>query len=170
MTRFLVLRFAIMVVLLGAPSALAQLSNNKVKKDSAVKMSDEDPAMRKAIERARAGLDDFLRMAVSPPPDTDTHMVKVRVIEGESQEGLWVSNLKAQGDLWSGRIESYPMILSLKKGQSYSFTKTAIVDWAYIDKSKKKAVGHFTTRVLFIKESPSYRATLQKEFGLECGQ
>ncbi len=158
----------VLSVLLLPPSAFSQSFTDKAKKDSAVDMSDEDPAMQKAMERARVGLDDFLRKAGSPPPDTDQYSVKVRVSEGHSHEYLWVSNLRAQGDLWSGRIDNLPMIRSVKKGQSYSFAKTEIVDWTYIDKSKKKVVGNFTTCALLTKEPPGVAESIQKQYGLEC--
>lgn len=164
----LVVPSVILSALLITCSAFSQSFNDKAKKDSAVDMSDEDPAMQKAMERAQAGLDDFLRKAGAPPPNTDQYSVKVRVNEGDNQEYLWVSNLKAQGDLWSGRIDNLPMIRSVKKGQSYSFAKTEIVDWTYIDRNKKKVFGNFTTCALLTKEPPGVAESIQKQFGLEC--
>ena len=167
MQRLVILSIATLALLVS-PSAFSQSFTDKAKKDSAVEMSDEDPAMQKAMERARAGLEDFLRKAGAPPPNTDQYSVKVRVSEGDNQEYLWVSNLKAQGDLWSGRIDNLPMIRSVKKGQSYSFAKTEIVDWTYIDRSKKKVVGNFTTCALLTKEPPAVAESIQKQYGLEC--
>jgi uncharacterized protein YegJ (DUF2314 family) len=60
------------------------------------------------------------------------------------------------------------MIRSVKKGQSYSFAKTEIVDWTYIDKSKKKVVGNFTTCALLTKEPPGVAESIRKQYGLEC--
>ncbi|MBH0203652.1 MAG: DUF2314 domain-containing protein [Nitrospira sp.] len=157
-----------MLALLLSSSAFPQSFSDKAKKDSAVEISDEDPAMQKAMERAQAGLEDFLRKAGLPPPNTDQYSVKVRVSEGDKLEYLWLSNLKAQGDLWSGRIDNLPMIRSVKKGQSYSFAKTEIVDWTYIDKSKKKVVGNFTTCALLTKEPPNVAESIRKQYGLEC--
>jgi uncharacterized protein YegJ (DUF2314 family) len=169
MQRLVVLSVALLVLFLS-PSAFSQSFTEKAKKDSAVEMSDEHPAMQKAMERARAGLDEFLRKAGSPPPNTDQYSVKVRVNEGDNQEYLWVSNLRAQGDLWSGRIDNLPMIRSVKKGQSYSFAKTEIVDWTYIDKSKKRVVGNFTTCALLTKEPPDVAESIQKQYGLDCNR
>jgi len=160
---------ALSVAFLMAPfSAWSQSFMDKAKKDSAVEMSDEEPAMQKAMERAQTGLDDFLRRAGAPPPDTEYYSVKVRVREGESLEYLWLSNLKANGELWSGRIDNTPMIRSVKKGQSYSFAKSEIVDWTYIDRTKKKIVGNFTTCALLTKEPPDVAQRIQKQYGLDC--
>lgn len=167
MYRLVLLNVALVVLLLS-PSAFSQSFTDKAKKDSAIEMSDEDPSMQKAMARARLGLDDFLRKAGSPPPNTDQYSVKVRVSEGDNQEYLWVSNLRAQGDLWSGRIDNLPVTRSVKKGQSYSFAKTEIVDWTYIDKSKKKVVGNFTTCALLTKEPPDVAESIRKQYGLEC--
>jgi uncharacterized protein YegJ (DUF2314 family) len=169
MQRFVGLSVALLVFLLSHP-AFSQSFTDKAKKDNAVDVSDEDPAMQKAMERARAGLDDFLRKAGAPPPNTDQYSVKVRVSEGDTQEYLWVSNLIAQGDLWSGRIDNLPMIRSVKKGQSYAFAKTEIVDWTYVDRSKKKVVGNFTTCALLTKEPLAVAESIQKQYGLECNR
>lgn len=166
--RRLIVLSAGLIILLLSPPVFADPFTDKAKKDRTVEVSDEDPAMQKAMERARAGLDDFLRKAGSPPPDTDQYSVKVRVSEGDSQEYLWVSNLKAQGDLWSGRIDNMPVMRSVKKGQAYSFAKTEIVDWTYIDKNKKRIVGNFTTCALLTKEPPEVAQKIQKQYGLEC--
>ncbi|MDF0651946.1 MAG: DUF2314 domain-containing protein [Nitrospira sp.] len=167
MQRLVVLSVTLLTLLLSS-SAFSQSFTDKAKKDSAVDMSDDDPAMQKAMARARTGLEDFLRKAGSPPPNTDQYSVKVRVSEGDKQEYLWVSNLKAQGDLWSGRIDNLPIIRSVKKGQSYSFAKTEIVDWTYVDKSQKRVVGNFTTCALLTKEPPGVAESIQKQYGLEC--
>ena len=94
--------------------------------------------------------------------------MKVRVSEGDSLEYLWLSDLKGKGDLWSGRIENLPVVRSLKKGQTYSFAKTEIVDWTYVDKGRKKVVGNFTTCALLTKETPEVAQDIQKKYGLEC--
>lgn len=169
MQRLVVVSVALLTLLLSS-SAFSQSFTDKAKKDSAVDVSDEDPAMQKAMERARMGLEDFLRKAGSPPPNTDQYSVKVRVSEGDKLEYLWVSNLKGQGDLWSGRIDNLPIIRSVKKGQSYSFAKTEIVDWTYIDRNKRKVVGNFTTCALLTKEPPGVAESIQKQYGLECDQ
>ncbi|GKS64783.1 hypothetical protein YTPLAS72_20870 [Nitrospira sp.] len=160
---------AVLMTFTIAPSAaLASSFMDKAKKDSAVEMNDEEPAMQSAMERARTGLDDFLRKAGAPPPETDYYSVKVRVREGDNLEYLWLSNLKAQGELWSGRIDNAPMIRSVKKGQFYSFAKSEIVDWTYIDRTKKKIVGNFTTCALLTKETPDVAQQIQKQYGLDC--
>ncbi len=167
MQRLVVLSIVLLELFIYS-SAFSQSFTDKAKKDHAVDMSDEDPAMQKAMDRARAGLEDFLRKAGAPPPNTDQYSVKIRVSEGDNQEYLWVSNLKSQGDLWSGRIDNLPMIRSVKKGQSYSFAKTEIVDWTYIDRSKKKVFGNFTTCAILTKEPLSIAEAIQKQYGLEC--
>ena len=141
---------------------------DKAKNDGSVEMGDDEPAMQKAMQQARAGLDDFLKKVGAPPRDTEEFSVKVRVSDGGNEEFLWVSDLKGQGELWSGRINNVPMIRSVKKGQSYSFAKSEIVDWTYIDKAKKRVMGNFTTCALLTKEPPSVAETLRKEYGLEC--
>jgi uncharacterized protein YegJ (DUF2314 family) len=156
------------IVAVISPPVFSESFTDKAKNDGTVEVSDEDPAMQKAMARARAGLEGFLKKAGSPPSDTGQYSVKVRVSEGESLEYLWISDLKGQGDLWSGRIENVPVVRSLKKGQAYSFAKTEIVDWTYVDKGRKKVIGNFTTCALLTKEAPEVAQDIQKKYGLEC--
>ena len=167
MRRLVVLNVGLVVVLMSLP-VFADSFSDKAKSDSTVEVSDEDPVMQKAMARARAGLEGFLKKAGSPPSDTGQYSVKVRVSEGDSLEYLWISNLKGEGDLWSGQIENLPVVRSLKKGQTYSFAKTEIVDWTYVDKGRKKVVGNFTTCALLTKEPPDVARKIQKQYGLEC--
>ena len=167
MQRLVVLS-ALVFVSLMLQCAWAETLIDKAKNDSSVEMGDDEPAMQKAMQQARAGLDDFLKKAGSPPSNTAQFSVKVRVSDGENKEYLWVSDLKGQGELWSGRIDNLPVIRSVKKGQSYSFAKSEIVDWTYVDKAKKKVMGNFTTCALLTKEPATVAEALRKEYGLEC--
>ncbi len=159
---------ALVFVIVLPQFAWSETLIDKAKSDSSVEMGDEEPAMQKAMQQARAGLDDFLKKAGAPPRDTAQFSVKVRVSDGDNKEYLWVSDLKGQGELWSGRIDNLPVIRSVKKGQSYSFAKSEIVDWTYVDKAKKKVVGNFTTCALLTKEPYGVAEALRKEYGLEC--
>ncbi len=163
MQRLVALTVGFIVAVISPPVFSESFTDN-----GTVEVSDEDPAMQKAMARARAGLEGFLKKAGSPPSDTGQYSVKVRVSEGESLEYLWISDLKGQGDLWSGRIENVPVVRSLKKGQAYSFAKTEIVDWTYVDKGRKKVIGNFTTCALLTKEAPEVAQDIQKKYGLEC--
>lgn len=52
MRRYSMLAAVLMVVMIAPALALSQSFTDKAKKDSAVEMSDEEPAMQKAMERA----------------------------------------------------------------------------------------------------------------------
>ena len=56
-----------LIVALMSPPVFADSFTDKAKSDSTVEISDEDPAMQKAMARARAGLEGFLKKAGSPP-------------------------------------------------------------------------------------------------------
>ena len=169
MNRLWMLSVTVFAWCLTTP-AFSETLIDKAKKDAAIEMGDDEPAMQQAMERARAGLDDFLRKAGSPPPNTTQYSAKIRVGDGENKEYLWVSELKGQGDMWSGRIENVPVVRSVKKGQSYSFAKSEIVDWTYVDKAKKKVVGNFTTCALLTREPSDVAEALKREYGLECAR
>jgi uncharacterized protein YegJ (DUF2314 family) len=113
-----------------APSHAASLVD-RARKDETASMPDEDPAMRKAFDAARASLDGFLAKLKSPPTGTAGYAVKVGIRAGTDIEYPWVGNLSVDGDrLISGRIDNEPRTVKVvKAGDTHGFARADIVDW-----------------------------------------
>ena len=132
-------------------------------------MPDEDPAMRKAFEAARASLDGFLEKLKSPPTGPGGYAVKVGIRSGTDIEYLWVGNLSIDGDRLSGRIDNAPRtVKTVKAGDTHGFARADIVDWLYIDRPRRRMHGNFTACALMTREPAKEAAALRKQLGLAC--
>jgi uncharacterized protein YegJ (DUF2314 family) len=53
-------------------------------------------------------------------------------------------------------------------GQRYAFSRSRVVDWTYIDTTKKKMVGNFTLCALLTKEPREQAEATRRRFKLDC--
>ena len=161
----------IATLVLGAASlpTSAQPSASKAGADDLVFMGDEEPAMKRAFERARASLDEFLLKVKARPPGLSAFSVKVGVRQGKDVEYFWINDFAEVGEFFEGEIGNTPqMVKTVKLGQRYRFTKGEIVDWLYIDRPQRKMVGNFTYCALLAKESKKEAEAARKRFNLDC--
>jgi len=132
-------------------------------------MKDEEPAMRRAFEAARASLDGFLKKAKNPSAEATAFALKVGVREGENIEYFWVNEFKEKNGQFTGKINNEPRVIkTVRMGQPYAFPRGHIVDWTYIDTVQGKMIGNFTLCALLTKEPPVEAAAARKRFGLTC--
>ena len=149
--------------------ALCQSVEERAKKQELVFMEDEEPAMRRAFETARASLDGFLEKAKNPPADAAGFALKVGVREGKNTEYFWVNELHEKDGQFTGKINNEPrMVKTVRMGQHYAFPRAHIVDWMYIDRAQRRMVGNFTMCALLTKDPPVEAAAAKKRFGLTC--
>ena len=162
----------ITALVLGAasfPSNAQPSAASKATADDLVFMGDEEPAMKRAFERARASLDDFLSKAKTPPPGLSAFSVNVGVRQGKEVEYFWINDFSEVGDSFEGEIGNTPqMVKTVKLGQRYRFTRGEIVDWLYIDRTQRKMVGNFTYCALLTKESRKEAEASRKRFNFDC--
>ncbi len=167
--RHLLPAFSVATLLLNASLASAQSLYEKASKDELAYMGDQEPAMKKAMQRARAELDQFLAIAKAPPPNTESFSLKVAIAEGRDVEYFWVGDFVWKGEDFEGTINNEPrLVKSVKFQQRYKFSRAKIVDWTYIDKGRHKMMGNYTLCALLTKEPPGEAAAMKKRFGLDC--
>lgn len=165
------MRSLILAVLACAclPAATQSLSE-RAAKDELVFMQDEEPAMRKAFQRAKETLDSFLANARSGSPDHSDFSLKVAVSQGKDTEYFWVSDFVDKGNgRFEGTIANEPrMVRTVRFGQRYSFQRSHIVDWTYIDKAQRRMAGNFTLWALLTKEPRQEAEAVKRRFNLDC--
>lgn len=160
---------ALLTAVLAVPTAGAQNTIKKAEHDELAFVPSGDPAMERAFGKARATLDNFLRMASAPAPGTSDYSVKVAVSDGKRTEYFWVSDFEWNGEKFSGTLANEPrMVKVYKNGQRFDFPRKLIVDWTYIDGSKKKMAGNFTACALLTRETPEDARKFREKFGLDC--
>lgn len=163
--------FVAAVILAAAfPAAvLCQSIEERAKKQDLVFMQDEEPAMRRAFENARASLDGFLEKAKNPPAEATGFALKVGVREGKNTEYFWVNEFNEKDGQFTGKINNEPrLVKGVRMGQHYTFPRAHIVDWMYIDRVQGRMIGNFTMCALLTKEPPADAAAAKKRFGLTC--
>lgn len=127
----------------------------------------KDPDMVDAIRRARASLDDFLRIASNPPPNTTGYKLKVVVRDGSDVEHFWVVPFNQTQEGFTGVLANEPRsVRNVRGGQTISFSRAEISDWGYIKDGRQ--VGSFTVCVLFKKMPREQADYYRKNHGFDC--
>jgi uncharacterized protein YegJ (DUF2314 family) len=157
------------VLSFAAGAAIAQSISDRAQNDQTINMAREEPAMRTAMEKGRATLDQFLSKAKAPAEGTAGYAVKVGISDGRNTEYFWIAEFTATGTSFSGVIHNQPEVISsVKSGQTYSFNRDQIVDWTYFDEAHHKMLGNFTACALLSKEPAEEAAEFKRSYGLDC--
>lgn len=165
--NFKQLAFATIVTLFG--TAHAQTLVDRVKRDEIAHMSQEEPAMRSAFEKARASLDTFLAQAKSPAPGTDRYALKVAISDGQNTEYFWVVDFSGDGKQFTGVLNNEPrLVMKHRYGEKIAFRRDQIADWTYMDATQRRMHGNFTACALLTKEPPAQAAEFKRQYGLRC--
>lgn len=165
--NFKQLAFIAVAVSLG--TANAQTLVERVKRDEIAHMSQEEPAMRSAFEKARASLDTFLAQAKSPAPGTDRYALKVAISDGQNTEYFWVVDFSGDGKQFTGVLNNEPrLVMKHRYGEKIAFRRDQIADWTYMDAPQRRMHGNFTACALLTKEPPAQAAEFKRQYGLRC--
>lgn len=152
---------------LAWPVAPALAHGDDGGQDRLLHMSDSDPAMQKAFQKAKASLPQFLQ-ELAKPKGSKNHVVKIGLpIKAGGTEYLWLGDLKLQGDSFSGVIDNTPVYVKQKSGDRLTVKRSDVVDWMYVD-AQGKLVGNFTACALYSKEPPAKAKAFAEQYGLNC--
>src|SRR5262245_16901492 len=87
------------VILLFAPlSAGAQSILEKSKSGATVRVPTGEPNMAEAMQRAKARLPEFLKLAKAPAPETTGFAVKIGIPYDGGREFVWMNALEFRGE------------------------------------------------------------------------
>jgi len=156
-------------LLLLSTLACTQLITERAQNDEMTSTQSEEPALRRATEKAQATLDDFLSKATQLPAGTSAYALKVRVQEGRDTEYFWVEEFTWSDGSFTGRINNEPrLVKGIKLGQVYKFSRSQIADWKYFDEKNGRTFGNFTACALLSKEPPAQAEEIKRRDGLDC--
>lgn len=137
--------------------------------EKALEIDERDPAMRAAFKQAQDTLDDFLKVAASGDPKYANLSMRVAIREGKRKEFIWITPFEADGKGFKGRVDNAPTQLKrVKEGQEWRFGRKDVVDWMYVDTSKRSMHGNHTTCVQLSKAPAAEVAQIKKAYGLDC--
>jgi uncharacterized protein YegJ (DUF2314 family) len=136
--------------------------------DHVVSIGADNEEMNAAIEKAQASLDEFLRIARSPPAGASGFKLKVRIRDSHGAvEHMWITPFRQTADGFTGVLADEPeTVVGVENGQRLDFTRAEVSDWGYVLNGKQK--GSFTVCVLFKHMPSSEVAQYRKDYGFEC--
>ena len=154
-------------LMIGGPGLASPKLTESAKRDDAVTVPRNDPAMEKAFERARSGLEQFLKRAKNLGSDEDGFSVKIPVRYGGHTEYFWITPFEEDRGQLKGRISNAPRLVNnVKKGQTVAFSRADIVDWMYLKGSTM--YGNYTACALLAGRPAAEAAEFKRMYGLDC--
>lgn len=169
MKQYTVAAFMALALAGSLSQAQAKSFSDKAEADQVVGMSDSDPAMQKAFDKARKTLPDFLQKAANPAPGTQSYLLKVGLSDGSNTEYFWVGDFQRSGGQYQATLANTPaLVRGYRNGQRITFQPAQIVDWMYMDTSKSRMRGNFTACALLSKETQKEADAFKKQYGLSC--
>ena len=137
--------------------------------EAVLEINERDPAMRAAFQQAQATLDDFLKVAASGDAKYTHLSMRVAIREGKRKEFIWITPFEVDGKGFKGRIDNAPTQLKrVQEGQEWRFLRKDVVDWMYVDASKRTMHGNRTTCVQLSKAPPAEVEQIKRAYGLDC--
>lgn len=161
--------FGIVVVCAGMASepVRAQTPLEKAQRDELFWSKRGDPAMARAIKKARETLDAFFEVAAAPPENTRAHSVKIALRKGDQTEFVWIAPFRRNGERFIGTLNNTPrLVMPHRKGDELPFTRDEIVDWTYFEGNRMR--GNFTACPLLAKSPPAEQEAFKRNYGLSC--
>lgn len=143
--------------------------SKRASRDETVDMSDDDPAMARAFQQAKASLDSFLALAEKTPAGEGVFALKVRIRNGNDTEYFWVDRFTHSEESFQGTIENDgELVRTIRAGQAYHFMKSDIVDWMQVEGGSGKMHGNYTACALLTRESPAEAEEFRRRYKLDC--
>lgn len=132
-----------------------------------VLIGERDPEMVAAIQQARAGLDEFLKLAEKAPADVSGLKLKVMIRDQNGAEHFWVSPFRTVEGKFEGILANEPRIVrSVRNGQRIVFAREEISDWGYVRNGRQ--VGSFTVCVMMKRVPKEQAEYYRKNHGFDC--
>ena len=164
------MRFAMQTFFAAVASAAVTASlASTVEKvpDHSVLVASKDREMNEAIAKARATLDDFLRLNAHPPKGASAFKLKVKVTDTNGSEHLWITPFHVTEKGFAGRVSNEPdYVESVAEGDEIEFRREDITDWGYVQDGKQK--GGYTVCVMFKHMSKEEADAYRRDYGFEC--
>ncbi len=121
-----------------------------------------DPKMAEAIELARATSGEFLAALKSPGPAQSGFSIKVKVVEGNEIEHIWLNHVTFDGEKLHGSINNVPLKLQKTKfGDAVVVAPQELSDWMFLEGRSLR--GGYTLRVVRNGLNESERADFDRK-------
>lgn len=112
----------------------------------------DDPELKGAIAKARAGLDGFIRRLQHPQAREVFSVEALFLAEDGTPQYLWLDVTGSKGDTFEGVITSHPKkATKVKYGDTVHVPRADVTDWMILTSGHSE--GGYTTDVLLRREA-----------------
>ena len=113
--------FLVLALIWSVPQLGTSISKQLNNGDDVVFVHQDNNEMKRAMERARVTLDEFLQTTRSNSEVSDI-AVKIGISEGDNKEYFWITNFSETAGQFTGEISNEPRIVfSVQNGKSMIF-------------------------------------------------
>lgn len=129
-------------------------------------VSDNDPDMKAAVDKARKSVDHFIRHLAKPGDGDSDFSIKAVFTDGSNTEFMWVTDVTHADGVFSGVVNNNPNHLkNVKFGDSITVPKEEIADWMFVENGVLR--GGYSIRVLRKRLNPKERKEFDSSTGLK---
>ena len=120
----------------------------KVRMVPVIRIDDDSPAMRKAIQTARERWSEFTD-AFEKKQKGQSFSVKATFTDGKHKEAMWIKVASITDGEVAGTLDSEPVQVStIKQGESTSVPASKVLDWLFTSADGKSLTGLFSRDAL----------------------
>jgi uncharacterized protein YegJ (DUF2314 family) len=149
--------------------ACTPFTGERARHDEVANLQSEETALRRGMEKAQATLDGFLAKAKQQPAGTSGYALRVKVEEGRDIEYFWVDAFTWSDGSFTTTINNEPrLVKGVKPGQVYTFGRSQVADWKYLDEKSGKTIGNFMACALLSTQAPARAEEIRRRDGLDC--
>lgn len=131
-----------------------------------VYFDDDDELMDRAIMKAKETYQAIIDALESDDLTARGYSIKKRYEAGDGYEHLWISDVKWDGQIFTGKIGNEPVnVKGVVLGQPVEVKPEELTDWMYIREGK--LIGGYTLRVVMSQYPPAEREAMQKQMGFD---
>jgi uncharacterized protein YegJ (DUF2314 family) len=144
------------------PTLLFAAATTTASAQGTIAVAGSDSAMNAAIGQAQATIGQFIARLEHPPTSQTDLGLKVRLTDGEQIEHVWLTDVRHQGNRFTGRINND--IEHLHKyhfGDSVAVMLGQVSDWLAVDGGR--LIGGYSIRLLRSRMSPAEREAFDRQ-------
>lgn len=149
------LRRWVEVLLLAVAVALPGAARAQMDPDKGIAwFRESDPAMSRAIRKARDTLPVFRKYLSHPSADVTSIQLKVALTQGDEVEHVWLADVATQGEGFAGTIANrIEYVSGYKAGQRIKVGPGSVSDWMVV--LAKGIRGGYSIQVILAREKPA---------------
>ena len=132
--------------------------------DEVYSIANDDDQMNKAVHKASASYETFLKEYNNPSSPCSDFSIKLMFPYDGGNEHMWLNGLFYKNEKLFGVLDSDPVqVNSVKAGDTVEVKQRLVSDWMYL--RNDTLVGGYTIRVLYVKMNEKEKKKFRQEVG-----